>query len=64
MYYIALFDKLKQQLVSKRQGKLSKGILFLQYNAVPHKAAITHHKLADLHFGVLKHPDFSLNLNP
>jgi hypothetical protein len=33
-YYIALLDKLKQQLVSKHRGKLSKGILFLQDNAV------------------------------
>jgi hypothetical protein len=28
-YYVALLDKLKQQLVSKHQGKLSKGISFL-----------------------------------
>jgi hypothetical protein len=36
---------------------LSKAILFLQDNAAPHKAAITHQKFADLHFEVLKHPD-------
>jgi hypothetical protein len=47
-YYSALLDKLKQQLVSK----LSKGILFLKDNAAPHKVAITHQKLADLHFEV------------
>jgi hypothetical protein len=29
-YSVALLDTLKQQLVSKRRGKLSKGILFLQ----------------------------------
>jgi hypothetical protein len=28
----------------------SKGVLFLQDNAVHHKAAITHQKLANLHF--------------
>jgi hypothetical protein len=33
--------------------------LFLQDNAAPHKAAITHQKLADLHFEVLKHPAYS-----
>jgi hypothetical protein len=56
-YYVALLNKLKQQLVSKCLGKLSKGILFLQDNAAPHKAAITrtHQKLEDLHFEVLKH---------
>jgi adenosylmethionine-8-amino-7-oxononanoate aminotransferase len=51
-YCVALLDKLMQQLVSKRLGKLSKGILFLQSNAVHYKVAITHQKLADL----LKHP--------
>jgi hypothetical protein len=56
-YYVALLDKLKQQLVSKHQGNLSKGILFLQDNAAPHKVAITHQKLADLYFEVLKHSE-------
>jgi hypothetical protein len=53
--YIALLDEMKQQLVSKRRGKFSNGLLFHQNNAAPHKAAITHQKLADLHFEVLKH---------
>jgi hypothetical protein len=35
-YYVALLNKLKQQLVLKCQGKLSKGILFLQDNVAPH----------------------------
>jgi hypothetical protein len=48
--------------VSRRRGKLSKGILFLQDNAAPHKAAIKHHKLTDLHFEVLKHPAYSPEL--
>jgi hypothetical protein len=43
---------------------LSKEILFLQENAAPHKAVITHHKLTDLHFEVLKHPAYSLDLAP
>jgi hypothetical protein len=41
-YYIALLDKLKLQLVSKRRGKLSKGILFLQDVVAPRKVVITH----------------------
>jgi hypothetical protein len=40
-YYVALIDKLKQQLTSKSRGMLSKGI--------------THQKLADLHFEFVKH---------
>jgi transposase len=43
---------------------LSKGILFLQDNAAPHKAAITHQKLAELHFEVLKLPVYSPDLAP
>jgi hypothetical protein len=43
-YYAVLLDKLKQQLVSKHRGKLSKRILFLQDNAGPHKVTIMHSK--------------------
>jgi histone-lysine N-methyltransferase SETMAR len=63
-HYIALLDKLKQQMISKRRGKLSKGIVVLQDNAAPHKAAITHQKLADHHFEVLKHLAYSPDLAP
>jgi hypothetical protein len=38
-YYVALLDKLKPQLVSKRQDKLLKGILYLQDSVDPHKVA-------------------------
>jgi hypothetical protein len=43
---------------------LSKGILFLQDNAAPHKASITHQKLAGLHFEALKHPAYSSDSAP
>jgi hypothetical protein len=43
---------------------LSKGILFLQDSAAPHKAAITHQKLAEIHFEVLKHPAYSPDSAP
>jgi hypothetical protein len=39
-HYVALVGKLKQELVSKHRAKTSKGILFLEANAVAHKAAI------------------------
>jgi histone-lysine N-methyltransferase SETMAR len=63
-YYIALLGKMKQQLVSKHRGKLLKGNLFHQDNTAPHKAAITHQKLADLHFEALKHGAYSPDLAP
>jgi hypothetical protein len=62
--YVALLDKFKQHLVSKRRDKLSKEILFLEDNTAPHKAAIIHEKLVDLHFEILKHPAFSPDLVP
>jgi hypothetical protein len=40
-YYTPLLDKVNQAMVSKQQGKLSKGVLFLQDNASLHMAAIT-----------------------
>jgi hypothetical protein len=43
---------------------LSKGIFFLQDNTAPHKAAITHQKLANFHFKVLKHPAYSPDFAP
>lgn len=54
-YYVALHDKQKQQLVSKCRGNLSKGILFRQ-----DIAAITLHKLADLHSEAPKRPAYGL----
>jgi histone-lysine N-methyltransferase SETMAR len=61
-YYTSLLDKVKQAMVSKQQGKLSKGVLFLQDNASSRMAAITQQKLADLHFEVLTHPAHSSDL--
>jgi hypothetical protein len=54
----------EQQLVSKRQGKFSKGISFLQDNAAPHKTAMTHQKLAHLGFEVLQQPACSPDFTP
>jgi hypothetical protein len=63
-YCITLLDKLKQQQVSKLQGKLSERILFPEDNAPYHKAAFTQQKLTDLHFEVLKHLAYSPDLAP
>ena len=40
-YYSTLLVKLREEIKSKRPGKLKKGILFDQDNAPPHKAAVT-----------------------
>jgi hypothetical protein len=54
---------MKQALVSKWQGKLQKGVLFLQDSA-SHTTAIMEQKLADLRCEVLKHPVCSPDLAP
>jgi hypothetical protein len=43
---------------------LSKGNFFLQNNSAPHTAVITHKKLADLYFEVLKYPAYSPDFAP
>jgi hypothetical protein len=63
-YCIALLDNLKQQLVSKLQGKLLERILFPEDNAPHQKAVFTQQKLTDLHFEVLKHLAYSPDLAP
>jgi hypothetical protein len=63
-YSVELLVELNQRLFSKHRGKLSKALLFLENNVSLHKAAITHKKLADLHFEVLKHPTYSPDLVP
>jgi hypothetical protein len=64
LYCVALLYEPKQQLVSKRGGKLSKGIFFLRDNATAHRLAIMHHELADLRFEVLKCSAYSPDLSP
>jgi hypothetical protein len=54
----ALLAKSRQRQDSKPGGKLPRGILFLQDNAAPHKAAIRYQQSADLHSTVLKYPAY------
>jgi hypothetical protein len=60
----SLHEEHKYKYVGVVISRLSKGILFLQDNAGPHKATITHQKLWDLHIEVLKHPAYSPDLAP
>jgi transposase len=63
-YFVAFIDKLRQQLISKHRGKLAKGTFFLQDNAAPHKATLTHQKFTDLHLEVFKQPAYSPDMTP
>jgi hypothetical protein len=48
----------------KCRGKVTKGVLFLQYNAPAHRTLETQKKLASLGFQCLDHPTYSPDLAP
>jgi len=49
-YYSSLLVQLEDILKEKRRGKVTKGVLFLHYNATAHRALATQKKLAYLGF--------------
>ena len=63
-YYSSLLVQLKDILKEKCRGKVTKGVLFLRYNAPAHWAFATQKKLAYLGFHCLHHPPYSLGLAP
>jgi len=63
-YYSSLLVQLKDILKEKRHGKITKGVLFLQDNALAHQAQATQKKLAYLGFQCLDHPPYSPDLIP
>jgi len=54
--------KLREEIKSKRPGKLTKGILFHHDNAPPHKAAVTMATIRDCGFEIVPHPPYSPDL--
>jgi histone-lysine N-methyltransferase SETMAR len=63
-YYSSLLVQLKNILKEERQGKVTKGVLFLHDNAPAHRALATQKKLAYLGFQCLDHPPYSPDLAP
>jgi hypothetical protein len=61
-YYPSLLVQLKDILKEKCRGKVTKGFLFLHYNALSHRALATLKKLAYLGFQYLDHQPYSLDL--
>jgi len=57
-------NELKPAIRSKRWGLLSKCVLLLHENALPHTAVHTVDMLRDLKFEVLKHPPYSPDFAP
>jgi len=63
-YYSSLLVQLKAIFKEKRRGKLTTRVLFLHYNAPPHRALATQKKLVCLGFQGLDHPPYSPDLAP
>ena len=60
IYYIALLVRLKEEIAKKRP-QMKKKVLFQQDNSPCHKSMA---KLYELHFELLLHPSYSLDLTP
>jgi len=63
-YYLSLLVQLKDILMEKRRGNVTKGFLFLHDYAPAHRALAIQKKLAYLGFQCLDHPSYSPYLAP
>jgi len=63
-YYSSLLVQLKDTLKEKCPGKVTKRVLSLHDNALPHHALAIQKKLAYLGFHCLDHLPYSLHLTP
>ncbi|GFT60749.1 histone-lysine N-methyltransferase SETMAR [Nephila pilipes] len=63
-YYIALLDRLKDEIAEKRQHLKKKKVLLHQDNAPCHKSVKTMAKIHELGFELLPHPPYSPDLAP
>ena len=63
-YYIALLERLKDEIAKKRPHMAKKKVLFHQDNAPCHKSMKTMAKLNELGFELLPHPPYSPDLAP
>jgi len=61
-YYSSLLVQLKDILKGKRHGRITKGVLLLNDNSLPHQAVATDKKLAYMGFQFLDHPPYSPDL--
>jgi [histone H3]-lysine36 N-dimethyltransferase SETMAR len=63
-YYVALLERLKDEIAEKRPHLKKKKVLFHQDNAPCHKSMKTMAKLHELGFELLLHPPYSPDLAP
>lgn len=63
-YYANLLPQVREAVVQKRRGKLTRGVLFLQDNAPVHTARVARQALKDTGFSEIDHPPYSPDLAP
>ncbi|XP_049819262.1 histone-lysine N-methyltransferase SETMAR-like [Aethina tumida] len=63
-FYIALLDRLKDEIIKKRPHLKKKKVLFHQDNTPCHKSMKTMPKLHELGFELIQHPPYSTDLAP
>ncbi|GFT82754.1 histone-lysine N-methyltransferase SETMAR [Nephila pilipes] len=63
-YYIALLERLKDEITEKRPHLKKKKVLLHQDNAPCHKSVKTMTKIHELGFELLPHPPYSPDLYP
>ena len=63
-YYADELRRLRQEIVRKRRGKLTQGVLLLHDNAPAHTSQIAMAAATDCGFEILPHPPYSPDLAP
>ncbi|GBP68017.1 Mariner Mos1 transposase [Eumeta japonica] len=61
-YYANILAQAREDVVQKRRGKLSRGVLFLQDNASVHTARVSRQALKDTGFSEIDHPPHNPDL--
>ena len=63
-YYASLLWQLRANLIKKRHGKVTRGVLYHQDNAPAHKSAVAMAAIHNCGFELLDHPPYSPDLAP
>jgi hypothetical protein len=63
-YYSSLLTKLDEKICEKSTGLQKKNIIFYQDNAPAHRSVLAMRKLRNLHYELLEHPPYLLDLAP
>jgi histone-lysine N-methyltransferase SETMAR len=63
-YYVTLLRQLREEIKSKRRGRLTRGIRLLHDNAPAHTCNVARAAIADCGFQTINHPAYSPDVAP